>query len=301
MNNSRLIIGCALIGGIALTAALSAQTSAPSTGPASRPATGSPSGPVDQSMAKLFLEESTRHGEWVDIDLADTDVKLKTWVVYPERSDKAPVVIVIHEIFGMTDWVRATADQLAAAGYIAIAPDLLSGVGPNGGASDSMDVSEVREKIRSLQDDDVIKKLNAARAYAVSLPSARQESACVGFCWGGTVSFKYAAAQPALNAAIVFYGTAPMKENKPDRDALARIHCPVIGFYGGNDARVTSTVEATAATMKELNKEFVTHIYEGAGHGFVRQQTGTNGVHIDAAKKSWESAIAFLQKELEAK
>ena len=276
-----------------------AQTS--STAPATQASADARSGPVDQSMAKSFLEESPRHGEWVDIDLPETDVKLKTWIVYPERNDKAPVVIVIHEIFGMTDWVRATADQLAAEGFIAIAPDLLSGMGPNGGATSSMDVGEVREKIRQLAEDDVVKKLNASREYAIALPSAAPKTACIGFCWGGSTSFMYAGAQPKLDAAVVYYGTAPMSENQPDKEKLSRIKCPVLGFYGGNDARVTSTVELTAAAMKELNKQFTPHTYDGAGHGFLRQQTGTNGVNIDAAKKAWRATTEFLHERLESK
>lgn len=254
---------------------------------------------MDQSLAEKLLDESPRHGEWIDIDLPDSKTKLKTWIVYPERSDKAPVVIVIHEIFGMTDWVRATADQLAAEGFIAIAPDLLSGMGKDGGATDSMEVGEVREKIRQLQDDEVVKRLNAAREYGLALPSAGTKSAAIGFCWGGSATFKYAAAQPKLDAGVVFYGTAPMKENKPDKDALAKIQSPVLGLYGGNDARVTSTVEATAEAMKELGKKFTPHVYEGAGHGFVRQQLGTNGVNIDAAKSAWRETIEFMRANLE--
>src|SRR5262249_43951516 len=159
--------------------------------------------------------------------------------------DKAPVVIVIHEIFGMTDWVRATADQLAADGFIAIAPDLLSGMGPDGGATDSMKGDAVRDAVRKLTADEVVSRLNAVRPYALKLPAAAPKSACIGFCWGGSQSFRYATAQPGLGAAVVFYGTAPMKDQQPDKDALAKVGCPVQGHYGGNDARVTATVAAT--------------------------------------------------------
>jgi carboxymethylenebutenolidase len=276
------------------------QTSAPSTAPATQPQTLARSGPVDQSLAEKTLDQSPRHGEWIDIELPEAKIKLKTWIVYPERSDKAPVVIVIHEIFGMTDWVRATADQLAAEGFIAIAPDLLSGMGKDGGATESMEGGEVREKIRQLQDDEVVKRLNATREYALALPSAGTTSAAIGFCWGGSATFKYAAAQPKLDAAVVFYGTAPMKENKPDKDALSKIQAPLLGLYGGNDARVTSTVEATAQAMKELQKEFTPHIYEGAGHGFVRQQLGTISANSDAAKIAWRETIDFLRTNLES-
>jgi carboxymethylenebutenolidase len=267
--------------------------------------------PVDQSQAAAVLKDSSRHGEWVDVPVeggtgtgavgAEAPAPIKTWIVYPERADKAPVVIVIHEIFGMTEWVRATADQLAADGFIAIAPDLLSGKGPSGGATDSMKAEDVREAIRKLTADEVTSRLNAVREFAVKLPSAAPKVGCIGFCWGGSQSFRYAAAQAAsgakLGAAVVFYGTAPMKDSKPDTEVLAKVACPVLGMYGGNDARVTSTVAATDEAMKTLKKSFEQETYEGAGHGFVRQQSSP--ANTDAAKKAWARTVAFLKKHLE--
>jgi carboxymethylenebutenolidase len=261
--------------------------------------------PVDQSQAAAVLKDSPRHGEWVDVPLAAEAGKagapaaavLKTWVVYPERAEKAPVVIVIHEIFGMTEWVRATADQLAADGFIAIAPDLLSGKGPDGGATDSMKSGEVGEAIRKLTPDEVTSRLNAVREYALKLPAATQKVGSIGFCWGGSQSFRYATAQAKLGAAVVFYGTAPMKDGKPDSDTLSNVQCPVLGCYGGNDARVTATVAATDEAMRTLKKSFEQETYEGAGHGFVRQQWGA--ANTDAAKKAWGRTIAFLKKHLE--
>ena len=261
-------------------------------------------GPVDQAQAAAILKDSPRHAEWVDVplsaDLATGEAaapKLKTWVVYPERAGKAPVVIVIHEIFGMTEWVRATADQLAADGFIAIAPDLLSGKGPGGGATDSFKGEEVRETIRKLTPDEVASRLNACRDYALKLPAAAPKSACIGFCWGGSQSFRYAAAQSKLGAAVVFYGTGPMKDNQPDNEVLSKIQCPVLGLYGGNDARVTTTVAPTDQAMRTLKKPFEHEVYEGAGHGFVRQQSGA--ANTDAAKKAWAKTVAFLKKNLE--
>jgi carboxymethylenebutenolidase len=252
--------------------------------------------PPDNEHALDALKNSPRHGEWVDIDLAAAGaesaaaIKLKTWVVYPERKDKAPVVLVIHEIFGLTDWVRAVADQLAAEGFIAVAPDLVSGMGPNGGGTDSLGEG-ARETIRKLTPEETARRLNAARDYAIKLPAASDKTASIGFCWGGSASFNHAVAQPKLNAAVVYYGTAPT-----EKDALSKIACPVLGFYGGDDARVTSTVEATASAMKELNKAFTHHTYEGAGHGFLRQQSGQDGANLKAAQQAWSETIAFLKK-----
>lgn len=266
--------------------------------------------PASEANATKALTDSPRHGEWVEIPLpAESATKpadakapvakaptLKTWVSYPERKDAAPVVIVIHEIFGMTDWVRAVADQLAAEGFIAIAPDLLSGKGPEGGATSSFQGDAVREAIRKLDANEVVARLNAAREYATALPAATKKSACIGFCWGGSTAWTYATKQPGLNAAIVYYGTAP-----DSKEAIAAITCPVLGCYGGDDARVTSTVEKTKALTTETGKTFAAAIYDGAGHGFLRQQDGREGKNRAAAEAAWKATITLLRERLETK
>ncbi len=239
--------------------------------------------------AAAALKNSPRHGEWVDVPMGD--VKIKTWVVYPEVKDKAPVVIVIHEIFGMTDWVRSVADQLAAEGFIAVAPDLLSGMGPDGGGTESLG-NNVGKTISKLTAEDQAKRIDAVRDYALAQPSATDKSATIGFCWGGGASFAYATHQPKLNAAVVYYGTPPKK------DDLAKITCPVLGCYGGNDARISATVEPTKSTMAELKKDYTPNIYDGAGHGFLRQQSGQNGANLKATQQAWPTTIEFLKKNL---
>jgi carboxymethylenebutenolidase len=245
--------------------------------------------PAAADTAGERLKASTRHGEWVDVPMGD--VKIKTFVVYPEVKDKAPVVIVIHEIFGMTDWVRAVADQLAAEGFIAVAPDLLSGMGPNGGGTESLG-NNVGQTIRKLTAEDQAKRLDAVRAWAIAQPSATDKTATIGFCWGGGASFAYATNQPKLNAAVVYYGTPPKK------DGMEKINCPVLGCYGGNDNRVTSTVEPTKATMGELKKEYDPHVYEGAGHGFLRQRDAKNPANQTATEQAWPTTVEFLKKNL---
>ncbi|MHC5001593.1 MAG: dienelactone hydrolase family protein [Planctomycetota bacterium] len=266
--------------------------------PSPKPASRDVALPADAERATQALLDSPRHGEWVVVPLAEgadaKPVKLRTWVSYPERSDKAPVVIVIHEIMGMTDWVRAVADQLAAEGFIAVAPDLLSGRGPDGGGTESFEGDKVRAAIRELSREEVARRLDAVREYATALPAATPRSACIGFCWGGSTSFAYATAQPALRSAVVWYGTAPR-----EREALARIACPVLGLYGGDDARVTSTVESTRAAMVELGKTYTARMYEGAGHGFLRAQQGRDGKNLAASRRAWAEAVAFLERTLE--
>lgn len=242
--------------------------------------------PPGEDAAKQHLTISPRHGELVSVDVDGTAVR--TWVVYPERKDKAPVVIVIHEIFGLTDWIRAVADQLAADGFIAVAPDLLSGKGPNGGGTDAYsDRDAVTKAVSGLAPDEVVKRLNGVRDYALKLPAASGKSASMGFCWGGGASFRYAAAQPQLDAAVVYYGPPP-----PD---LTTVRAPVLGLYGGDDARITSTVEETRTKMKELGKMYDAHVFPGAGHGFLRAQAGQNGANAKAASEAWPLTVSFLR------
>jgi carboxymethylenebutenolidase len=214
-----------------------------------------------QDWAKQSLAKSSRHQEWVQIKHGDRTVQ--AFVVYPEVSKKAPAVIVIHEIFGMSDWVQSVADQLAAAGYIAIAPDLLSGMAPNGGrTSDFADVNGVREAISKLPPDQITADLNAVADYVKKLPASNGKLAVVGFCWGGGQSFRFATNRPDLSAAFVFYGTGP--------DDVSSIKAPVYGFYAGNDGRIGLTIPKTTEQMKQAGKKYEPVTYDGAGHGFMR-------------------------------
>ncbi len=247
--------------------------------------------PPSEAGAKDALNKSPRHGEWVDVKMGDSKTPIRCYVVYPEVKEKAPVVIVIQEIFGLSDWIRAVADQLAADGFIAIAPDFLSGKGKDGGGTDSFaSADDVRAAVRELKLEEVIPVLNAVREYGIKLPAANGKSACVGFCWGGAMSFNYAIAQPDLNAAVVYYGSNPA-----DADALAKIKAPVLGCYGSDDARVNATIEPCAEQMKKLGKSYTYKLYEGAGHGFVRQQDGRDGANLKAAQEAWRTTVKFLK------
>ncbi len=268
---------------------------APSQAPAAAPAPAprDENLPPGESQAKAALEKSPRHGEWVDIKLPSGGTPIRAWVVYPERKDKAGVVIVIHEIFGLSDWIRGVADQLAKDGFIAVAPDLISGLGPNGGGTDSVaSRDDVTKLVRGITPEDATDRLNAVRDYAVKLPAANGKSATIGFCWGGARSFAYAAAQPGLNAAVVYYGTSPEAAD------LAKIKAPVLGNYGSDDARVNATVGPAEAEMKKLGKSYEPNTYEGAGHGFLRQQDGRDGANLKATQKAWPRTVAFLRQNL---
>jgi carboxymethylenebutenolidase len=246
--------------------------------------------------AARALKESPRHGEWVDIKMAD-GTALKSWVVYPERSTKSGVVLVIHDIRGMSDIARAVGDQLAQDGFIAIVPDFLSGKGPNGGGTASLG-NGVGQAFQSLTPDDVNARLNAAMDYGKKLPASNGKTGVVGFCWGGARSFGFAAAQPALNAAVVYYGDAPGANDGTVETKLADVKAPVLGLYAGNDARIGATIPATEAAMKKLGKSYEIHTYEGAGHGFMGAQAGAGGANLKAAQESWPLVVKFFTTNL---
>jgi carboxymethylenebutenolidase len=244
-----------------------------------------------QEWAKARLDKSTRHQEWVKVKAGDRTVQ--SFVVYPEVKDKATAVVVIHEIFGLTDWVRSVADQLAEAGYIAIAPDLLSGIGPGGGGSETLtERSAAVKAVSSLPPDQVTADLNAVAEYVVKLPACNGKFAVCGFCWGGGQSFRFATNNKEVQAAFVFYGPSP------DHATLARIDCPVYGFYGGNDARITTRVPDTGKLMKQAGKTYEPIIYEGAGHGFMREGEApkANPANKKAHDEAWTRWKELLKK-----
>lgn len=248
--------------------------------------------PASNEEAAARLEASPRHTEWVEIESRGD--KINAYIVFPERSDNAPVVVVIHEIYGLTNWVRSVADQLAAEGFIAIAPDMLSGKGPNGAGSNSVDRQGAVNLMRSLDNSEVVRRLNMTVDYATALPAATQRFGVVGFCWGGGTSFMYAAMRPDLGAAAVYYGSSPNEQS------LRRIQAPVMGFYGGDDRRVNATIDPAKDVLDRLSKRYEPNIYEGAGHGFLRAQTDRSGANMRASEQAWRDTVTFFKAELEA-
>lgn len=272
-------------------------------------AAGSPlNGETIQDWAKQSLAKSPRHQEWVKVKNGTREVN--SFVVYPEVRTKATAVIVIHEIFGMSDWVQSLTDQLAAAGYIAIAPDLLSGMGPKGGGTSEVAAvsnNAIGQAIRDLPPDQITADLNAVADYVSKLPGANGKVVVTGYCWGGSQSFRFATNRPTLKAAFVFYGSAPQSsaQGQPfatDNTALARISAPVYGFYAGNDARIGATVPPTVEAMKELKKTYDPVTYDGAGHGFMRagEAPEPKAPEVKGDKEADDKAAADYQKALTA-
>jgi carboxymethylenebutenolidase len=235
-----------------------------------------------QDWAKAALEKSPRHREWVTIK--HDGRSLEAFVVYPESKTKTPVVIVIHEIFGLSDWAQELADEVAAAGYIAVAPDLLSGMGPDGGRTSSFASDKITEAVSKLNPDQVTADLNAAADYAKKIPASNGKLFVSGFCWGGGQTFRFATNRSDLNAAFSFYGPPP------DKDSMARITAPVYGFYAGNDARIGAMIPDAVANMKAAGKKYEVVTYDGAGHGFMRAGEAPDAK--DADKKAREEAWA---------
>ena len=248
--------------------------------------------PPDNEGAPARLGASPRHGEYVMIPtggVGGTD-SLRAWVVYPERRDRAPVVMVVHEIFGLSPWVRGVADQLAADGFIAVAPDLLTGKRPAGWLESQPQDSTVA-LIRTLRPADVAAHLDAVGTWSRALPAASGSLGIVGYCWGGSTVWNYAShAGDRLQAGVVYYG------GSPNADAFATVRAPILGLYGGDDARVNATIQPASDQMKKLNKTYEANVYDGAGHGFLRQQDGRDGANSKAAKQAWPTTVQFLRK-----
>ena len=245
------------------------------------------------TTAAARLAQSPRHGEWVTIATGpQAGDSLRLWVVYPQRSTKAPVVVVVHEIFGLSTWVRSVADQLAADGFIAVAPDFLTGkvaVTP----PDTLSAQAATAAIRTLDPEVVQRQIDAAAAYAMALPAAVPRYGVIGFCWGGSASFQHAVHSPTLGASVVYYGTSPPSAS------LSAVRAPVLGLYGGEDARVGATIPPADSTMRALGKSYVHESFAGAGHGFLRGQDQMNGANMAAARRAWPMTIQFLRTNLE--
>jgi carboxymethylenebutenolidase len=272
-----------------------------------------PAGTAEHAARQMA--ETKRKGEWVDIAMKD-GTKLRSWVTYPDGTAKAGVVLVIHDIFGLADVTRAVGDQLAQDGFISIVPDFLSGKGPNGGGVDSLRAAPaaapaagaapggrgggmggaVGTAIQGLTD--LNDRLDAAMAYGKTLARSNGKTGVVGFCWGGTGSFNYAAYQPGLDAAVVYYGNPTLTGDQTYESKLANVKAPVLGLYAGNDMRINATVPDTEAAMKKLGKSYEVHTYEGAGHGFMSSQAGAGGANLKAAQQSWPLVVAFYKKHL---
>lgn len=288
-----VVTAAIMAGGVILeqrTAAGSPIGGAQAAAPAGRgPGYKAPNLPAPYFAAQSTLANSKLRKEWVDIPVGDAN--LHTLIVYPQGNARAGVVMTMQHGTGLDHWMQAVADQLAVEGFIAVAPDIWSGLGPDGGGWDSF--AFIDDGIRAagrVTPDETLRRYKAARDYAMRLPRANGKSASLGFCAGGGNSFRFAGEVPQLNAAVVFYGPPP------DEATMAKINAPVLGLYGENDARITSTVQATAATMKRLGKSFEPHVYPKATHSFVLfQDIGGNPA---AVADAWPRAMAFLNQRL---
>jgi carboxymethylenebutenolidase len=245
-----------------------------------------------QDPAKERLEKSPRHQEWVQIQVGDRT--LHAFVVFPEVKEKAAAIVVIHENKGLNDWARSAADQFAEAGLIAIAPDLLSGLGPGGGkTADFPSADAATQALYKLPPERVLSDLDACADYVAKLPACSGKVAVGGFCWGGGQTFRFATHRESIAAAYVFYGPAP-----DDKAALAKIHCPVYGFYGENDNRINAGLEKATAAMKEAGKTYEPVVYKGAGHGFMRagEMPGAKDDDKKARADAWVRLKDLLKK-----
>jgi len=307
-TNKTLLIGLAcLLALISISRAVNAQEMGGHHHTIPDPTSAMALDPDGQDWAVARLKKSPRHQEWQKVQNGKREIN--SFIVYPEVKNKATAVVVIHEIFGMSDWVQSLTDQLAEAGYIAIAPDLLSGMGPNGGGTSDVTTkgtNAVGQAIRDLPPDQITSDLNAVADYVSKLPAANGKVVVAGFCWGGSQTFRFATNRPSLKAAFVFYGSAPVTgpqgSQTIDKAALAKIGAPVYGFYAGNDARIDATIPSTIDAMKELQKPYDPVTYDGAGHGFMRAGEAPEPKAPEASgnKEADDKAAADYQTKLTA-
>src|SRR5881409_2067418 len=222
------------------------------------------------------------HAEYVKL-LSGKDT-ITAYIAYPERPQPAPAVIVIHEIFGLSDFIRQTTEQLAKDGFVAIAPDLLS---RQGGTPPSND--DARKLIAGLNPDTVTKDLDATVAYVKKLKAVHPDRVgVIGFCWGGSQSFRYATNNPSLAAFVVCYGAGP------EATAIARIRAKGLGVYAENDARIDAGLAEVDAAVRTYHKDYRYSIYPGVGHGFLRTREKP-----EVADSAWGHVIRFFRETLE--
>lgn len=252
--------------------------------------------PASATTAQERLAASPRHGEWVMVKTSATD-SVRAWLVYPERRNKAPVVVVIHEIFGLSNWVRSVADQLAADGFIAIAPDLLTMKNIPNSANGEPNPDTARAKIRELDFQTYQRDISEVAKFAMNLPAATKKYGVVGYCWGGTAVFAHGLMYPDADAVVSYYGTTPQVGSQIAA-RYPQVQAPVLGLYGENDARVNATIAPADSAMKANGKTYEYKIFPGAGHGFLRQQDGANGANLRATQEAWPMTIAWFRKHL---
>jgi carboxymethylenebutenolidase len=258
--------------------------------------TSAPTVAPSATSAPQQLSSSPRHGEWIVVKTSATD-SVRAWLVYPERRAKAPVVVVVHEIFGLSNWVRGVADQLAADGFIAVAPDLLTMKNIPNNANGEPNGDSARVAIRTLDQTALHRDIRKTAEFAMNLPAATKKYGVVGYCWGGATVFNHAVLYPDVNAVVSYYGTTPISVPQL-ATRLSEIKAPVLGLYGENDARVNATIAPMDSAMKAMGRTYEHRIFAGAGHGFLRQQDGAGGANLKASQEAWPLTVAWFRKHL---
>jgi carboxymethylenebutenolidase len=314
VRRTPLALAAALLAGACASSPRMVSTTATTTTTTARPTLPAESAPAggaaaaspgaaralvpDAESAAARLAASPRHGEYAMIPVPGGSAgdSVRAFVVYPERSAKAPVVVVVHEIFGLTSWVRAVADQLAAEGFIAVAPDLLTGY-PNKGNPDQVGMQDAVAQVSQLDAAQVQRRVAAAGAYGMGLPAGEARYGVVGFCWGGSTVFQHAVfagqnGTPGFGAGVVYYGSAPAPA------LVAAVRAPLLGLFAENDARVNATVPAADSTLRANARTHEFTTFAGAGHGFLRQQSGQNGANRTASEQAWPRTVAWFRQHL---
>jgi carboxymethylenebutenolidase len=232
---------------------------------------------IPEDDARLRTEQATYPG---------SKGTARGYLARPAGEAKAPGVVVIHENRGLQPHIRDVARRAAVAGYVALAPDLMSAIGGTPASED-----EARTKFAQVEMPVALADALKAIEYLRSRPESTGKVGVVGFCWGGTMAGQIAASGADLQAAVVFYGTAPPAEK------VAAIRAPLLLHYAGLDERVNATVPAFEAALQKAGKPYTLHMYEGAQHAF---HNDTSQARYDpaAAKLAWSRTLEFFSRTL---
>ncbi len=218
------------------------------------------------------------------------------YVARPAVPGRFPILVVVHEIFGAHEHIKDIARRFAHQGYVALVPELFA---REGGVGHLRSFGEIFKVVLSVPDAQVMQDLDATVAYAQARPYSQPERIGItGFCWGGRITWPYAAHNPQLKAAVAWYGRLVSRypSDLHPRDPLslaAQMHCPVLGLYGGADQGIpVSDVRKMEAALKAANKVASFVIYPGAPHAFFADYR--ESYRADAAQDAWRRALAWF-------
>ena len=235
----------------------------------------------------LLLAVTAFAAEGKSVSYKSGDETVQGVLYTPAGNGPFPALIVIHEWWGLNDWVKEQASKLADQGYDSLAIDLYRGK-----VATTPDMAH--ELMRGVPEDRAKRDLHAAFEFLQSQPNVKKERiGAIGWCMGGGYSLDVALQEPTLAADVINYGHLAT-----DPDALKKINAPILGLFGGQDHGITpDDVHKFEASMKQLGKKIDVKIYDDAGHAF-ENPNNKDGYRPDDAADAWKRTVSFLAENL---